>query len=102
MCFKLNKISFQTELISRSPQELYEIVCLIGELMPKLPTHGMFAVDSLLEKPSSLPGSNHHDLPIVWQWRDDRSQWHPYSPMDCRIIEVYSVTSMNFINENDM
>ncbi|XP_065214939.1 E3 ubiquitin-protein ligase TRIP12 isoform X3 [Planococcus citri] len=78
----------EIELVSRSPQELYEIVCLIGELMPKLPSHGMFAVDSLLEKSSPLPGANHQDIPIVWQWKDDRSQWHPYSPMDCRIIEA--------------
>ncbi|KAK7602929.1 hypothetical protein V9T40_006903 [Parthenolecanium corni] len=78
----------EVELISRSPQELYEIVCLIGELMPKLPSQGMFAIDSLLEKSSPLPGSNLQDLPIVWQWKDDRSQWHPYSPMDCRIVEA--------------
>lgn len=26
------------ELIQRQPQELFEITCLIGELMPKLPT----------------------------------------------------------------
>lgn len=56
--------------------------------MPKLPSHGMFAVDSLLEKPSPLPGSNLQDLPVVWQWKDDGSQWHAYSPIDCRIIEV--------------
>lgn len=56
--------------------------------MPKLPSQGMFAIDGLLEKPSPLPGTNLQDLPIVWQWKDDRSQWHPYSPMDCRIIEV--------------
>lgn len=62
--------------------------------MPKLPTHGMFAVDSLLEKSSPLPGSNHQDIPIVWQWKDDRSQWHPYSPMDCRIIEVSILISV--------
>lgn len=88
LCYLLTGFPDGTELISRSPQELYEIVCLIGELMPKLPSHGMFAVDSLLEKPSPLPGSNLQDLPVVWQWKDDGSQWHAYSPIDCRIIEA--------------
>ena len=39
------------ELVSRSPQELYEITSLIGELMPRLPTDGFFAVDVWLTKP---------------------------------------------------
>ena len=40
------------ELIPRSPQELYEMVSLIGELVPPLPGDGVFAVDALL----ALPG----------------------------------------------
>ena len=36
------------ELVARSPQELYEMVCLVGELLPPLPGDGVFAVDALL------------------------------------------------------
>ncbi|XP_030755174.1 E3 ubiquitin-protein ligase TRIP12 isoform X2 [Sitophilus oryzae] len=70
------------ELVPRQPQELFEITCLIGELMPKLPTDGIFSVDTLLERPISMA----KDQPI-WQWRDDRGWWHPYGPVDGRIIE---------------
>ncbi|CAH2068887.1 unnamed protein product, partial [Iphiclides podalirius] len=58
----------QVELIPRLPQELYEITCLIGELMPRLPTDGIFAVDAHLDRPWSA-GS---DRNAHWQWRDDR------------------------------
>ncbi|CAH0556432.1 unnamed protein product [Brassicogethes aeneus] len=71
------------ELIPRQPQEQFEITALIGELMPKLPTDGIFAVDALLERPASVA----KDQP-VWQWRDDRGLWHPYGPVDSRIIEA--------------
>ncbi|GLG93808.1 E3 ubiquitin-protein ligase TRIP12 [Gryllus bimaculatus] len=72
----------EVELVSRSPQELYEITCLIGELMPRLPSDGIFSVDALLERPS-----NHVQDTVQWQWRDDRGLWHPYSTIDSRIIE---------------
>ncbi|CAH0722778.1 unnamed protein product, partial [Brenthis ino] len=58
----------QVELIPRPPQELYEITCLIGELMPRLPTDGIFAVDAHLDRPWSAPT----DRSAQWQWRDDR------------------------------
>ncbi|XP_076254826.1 E3 ubiquitin-protein ligase ctrip isoform X2 [Rhynchophorus ferrugineus] len=70
------------ELVPRQPQELFEITCLIGELMPKLPTDGIFSVDSLLEKQVVIA----KDQPI-WQWKDDRGWWHSYGPVDIRIIE---------------
>lgn len=73
----------EVELVSRSPQELYEITCLIGELMPRLPSDGIFSVDVLLERPS-----NHVQDTVQWQWRDDRGLWHPYSTIDSRIIEA--------------
>jgi len=69
--------------VLRSPQELYEITCLIGELMPRLPSDGIFTVDALLERPNN----NIQDT-VQWQWRDDRGLWHPYSTIDSRIIEV--------------
>lgn len=58
----------QVELLPRLPQELYEITCLIGELMPRLPTDGIFAVDAHLDRPWSAPT----DRSAQWQWRDDR------------------------------
>lgn len=67
------------ELVSRSPSELYEITCLIGELMPRLPTDGMFVVDALLERPMA----GQQDM-VQWQWRDDRGSWYNYSTIDSR------------------
>lgn len=60
----------QVELIPRLPQELYEITCLIGELMPRLPTDGIFAVDSHLDRPWSATT----ERTAHWQWRDDRGE----------------------------
>lgn len=51
--------------------------------MPKLPTDGIFSVDSLLERPSTSA----KDKP-VWEWRDDRGVWHPYGAGYSRIIEA--------------
>lgn len=64
-------------------KELYEITSLIGELMPRLPTDGFFAVDVWLAKPSTV----HYDA-VQWQWRDDRGSWHAYSAIDSRIVEA--------------
>ncbi|CAH1781422.1 unnamed protein product [Owenia fusiformis] len=71
------------ELVARTPQELYELVCLIGELMPKLPTDGIFAVDSMLRRHPTV-----NTDAVIWQWRDDRGLWHPYTTIDSRIIEA--------------
>jgi E3 ubiquitin-protein ligase TRIP12 len=73
----------EVELVARSPQELYEITSLIGELMPRLPTDGFFAVDVWLTKPSTV----HYDA-VQWQWRDDRGSWHAYSAIDSRMVEA--------------
>jgi len=51
--------------------------------MPKLPTDGLFAIDSMLRKSSSQPTDC-----VIWQWLDDHGMWHPYSVIDSRIIEV--------------
>lgn len=83
-----NVSSSHVELISRSPSELYEITCLIGELMPRLPTDGIFAVDALLDRPSL----NTQDQ-VQWQWRDDRGTWHNYSTIDSRMIEAAHLNS---------
>lgn len=78
----------EVELVSRSPSELYEITCLIGELMPRLPTDGIFSVDVLLERPSS--GSQDA---VQWQWKDDRSIWRSYNAIDSRMIEAAHLNS---------
>lgn len=76
------------ELVSRSPSELYEITCLIGELMPRLPTDGIFSVDALLERPTA--GSQDA---VQWQWKDDRSIWRSYAAIDSRMIEAAHLNS---------
>ncbi|XP_039296101.1 E3 ubiquitin-protein ligase TRIP12 isoform X2 [Nilaparvata lugens] len=82
--------SDEIELVARSPQELYEITSLIGELMPRLPQDGIFAVDSLLERSGAggVAGGAAPGDTVCWQWRDDRGLWHSYSPIDSRIIEA--------------
>lgn len=81
-------VTTDVELVPRSPSELYEITCLIGELMPRLPTDGIFAVDSLLERTQG----NVQDA-VQWQWKDDRSVWRPYSSIDSRMIEAAHLNS---------
>lgn len=73
----------EVELVQRSPSELYEITCLIGELMPRLPSDGIFSVDALLERSNSAAQDA-----IQWQWRDEKGIWRPYSAIDSRIIEA--------------
>ncbi|XP_043464395.1 E3 ubiquitin-protein ligase TRIP12 isoform X1 [Leptopilina heterotoma] len=70
------------ELVSRSPQEWFEITCLIEELMPPLPTDGIFSVNSLLER------TNNQQETVHWEWRDERHCFHPFSTIDSRIIEM--------------
>ncbi|XP_013166656.1 PREDICTED: E3 ubiquitin-protein ligase TRIP12 isoform X1 [Papilio xuthus] len=74
----------QVELVPRLPQELYEITCLIGELMPRLPTDGIFAVDAHLDR----PWSGGVDRTAHWQWRDDRGVWRSYSWAESRALEA--------------
>ena len=74
------------ELVQRNPQELYEITSLIAELMPPLPADGIFAVDALLVR----PGAYIRD-PVLWQWQDDKANWHTYGYNDCRLIEAAHV-----------
>ncbi|XP_028164507.1 E3 ubiquitin-protein ligase TRIP12 isoform X3 [Ostrinia furnacalis] len=74
----------QVELLPRLPQELYEITCLIGELMPRLPTDGIFAVDAHLDRPWAAPA----DRSAHWQWRDDRGVWRSYSWAESRALEA--------------
>lgn len=74
------------DLAARSPQEFYEMTSLIGELMPRLPSDGIFSVDCLLTKSTSL--SHPQSEGVIWQWKDDRGLWHPYSCLDNKVIET--------------
>ena len=74
------------ELIPRTPQELYEIVSLIGEMMPRLPNDDpLFQVDQLFRTGRGYdPSSNGY---VLWHWQDDQGQLQPYSAQDSRTIE---------------
>ena len=87
----------EVDLVQRSPSELYEITCLIGELMPRLPNDGIFSVDALLER----SGSNSQDA-IQWQWRDEKGVWRSYSAIDSRIIEAAHLNSDEEISLSTM
>ncbi|CAF2863575.1 unnamed protein product [Rotaria sp. Silwood2] len=63
------------ELISRTPQELYEIVSLIGEMMPRLPSDDpLFQVDQLFRR--SILSHRAYDATsnsyVLWHWQDDQ------------------------------
>ena len=85
------------ELASRSPQELYELVSLISELMPRLPSTGIFSVDALLNKSMAPPLES-----ITWEWQDDRGLWHPYSCLDSKVIESAHETGEDETNLSTM
>ena len=75
------------ELVSRTPQELYEIVSLIGEMMPKLPS------DEPLFQVEQYFSSNRFDdpqaaSPALWHWQDDDGQLRPYAFQESRLIEA--------------
>lgn len=69
-------------LISRSPQEIYELTAFIAELMPSLPLEGIFSVDLLFSKANQATTEV-----ALWQWKDDRGLWHPFNAVDNKIIE---------------
>lgn len=64
---------------------------LTRELMPALPTTGLFSVNSLLMKHPSLALGEQE---VTWQWKDDKGVWQSYSPIDSRIIEVNYKTTL--------
>uniref|UniRef100_UPI00358FECBF E3 ubiquitin-protein ligase TRIP12 isoform X2 n=1 Tax=Myxine glutinosa TaxID=7769 RepID=UPI00358FECBF len=90
------RVGDSLELVSRSPQELFELTSLICELLPSLPTDGIFSVDAWLERgPGSglgglggAGGSGGPGSGPLWEWQDDRGSWLPYSHIDGRIIEA--------------
>jgi E3 ubiquitin-protein ligase TRIP12 len=83
------------ELLSRTPQELFEIVSLIGEMMPRLPNdETLFQVDqfyrgtttttAMTQRMSDTTMMHQH---VLWHWQDDQGQLRPYSIQDSRTIE---------------
>lgn len=77
------KLNESVELLNRTPQELYEITQLIAELMPRLPTNGIFSINKLIDREVPTPQDA-----VIWSWRDDRGNWHRYNTNDNRIIET--------------
>lgn len=65
--------------------------------MPKLPSDGIFTVDSLLERPINT----NKDHP-TWQWRDDRGLWHPYGIVDSRMIEAAHINGDDEVSLNTL
>ena len=39
-------------------------------------------------------GPNLHSEAVIWQWQDDRTIWHSYTPIDSKIIEVISYSAV--------
>ena len=78
--------SSSVEILPRTPQELHEIVSLIGEMVPRLPTdEPLFQVDQFFR--ASQGHESNVDGPVLWYWQDDQGQLSPYSAQDSRTIE---------------
>ncbi|CAF0743765.1 unnamed protein product [Brachionus calyciflorus] len=81
----VNKTGKNFEILSsRSPQELYEIVSIIGEILPKLPQNGIFSIDETLRKASM----SHQNDSVIWHWKDENEILRPYTSIDSKIIEA--------------
>lgn len=81
----------QVELVSRSPQELYEITSLIGELLPKLPLgNQLFSINHLLWQSDGIDinGKAGQFDRVAWQWKDESNLWRPYIRHDSMMIEA--------------
>lgn len=83
LCTLLVSGKDQCELVSRNPEELFVLTGMIAELLPALPTDGLFGIDQWLLK---LPPRE----VVVWLWRDDKGNWRNYSQTDSLLIESSS------------
>lgn len=86
--------SNQIDIIERPPNQLQDMVYLIGsvgnspppnlhlsrELFPNLPTTGIFEVDQIFAKNAPVDGQ--------WYWQDDDQQWQAFRAQDNRVIEM--------------
>ena len=59
---------------------------VFSELLPRLPTDGIFSVNALLRKGTQINQDGSY-----WQWQDDRGLWHLYTPIDSKIVEVGNI-----------
>ncbi|GMR31997.1 hypothetical protein PMAYCL1PPCAC_02192 [Pristionchus mayeri] len=78
----------QVDIVSRPANQLAELVYLTGELFPRLPTTGIFEIDSI------VAGCNRENAaankPVVgaeWFWRDDDGMWQSYRSSESRMLE---------------
>uniref|UniRef100_A0A1I7X5R6 E3 ubiquitin-protein ligase n=1 Tax=Heterorhabditis bacteriophora TaxID=37862 RepID=A0A1I7X5R6_HETBA len=69
------------EIVERPPNQLQDMVYLVGELFPRLPTSGIFEIDSAYTKQSSVLPECH------WYWQDDTGTWQPFRSHESRLIE---------------
>ena len=60
-----------------------KLIC--SELLPRLPTDGIFEIDSVMSRSHS---SFYEYSPVQWYWKDDLHQWQPFNNFDSRCIEV--------------
>jgi len=81
----------QLSLMSRSSAELFDIVSLVSELLPKLPRDNIFSVNSLLIGQLSSSQS------VQWCWKDEKGQWKPYKLPESRVIEVSHLNQIKLI-----
>lgn len=85
LCYLLigNTDNYNIKLTPRGHQELLEISFLICELMPCLPTNGIFSIDSVVVKHKS----RRKDF-VIWKFKDDSGAWQAYSVSDSKLIET--------------
>ncbi|KAL5476128.1 hypothetical protein EMCRGX_G026036 [Ephydatia muelleri] len=70
------------ELVSRSPNEIYEILSLTSELLPPLPKDGIFQIDEIMStKRLSM-------IPVQWQWQESDGTWRDYGTFENRLFEA--------------
>ncbi|KAM3728915.1 E3 ubiquitin-protein ligase [Dirofilaria immitis] len=83
------------EIVDRPPQHLQELVYLAGELMPRLPVDGIFEIDNVMLRSH---GTYYDFQPTMWYWKDDSSQWLPFTHFDSRLIEMAYTTNETEVN----
>ncbi|CAI7994463.1 E3 ubiquitin-protein ligase TRIP12, partial [Geodia barretti] len=70
------------ELMSRSPNEVYEILSLTGHLMPPLPRDGIFEIEAIISTKKHAPSV------VQWEWQENEGSWRAYNSLDNRNIEM--------------
>ncbi|VDK88232.1 unnamed protein product [Litomosoides sigmodontis] len=83
------------EIVDRPPLHLQELVYLAGELMPRLPTDGIFEIDNVMLRSH---GTYYDFQPTLWYWRNDSNQWLPFTHFDSRLIEMAYTTNETEVN----